>query len=40
LAPASVAGHVIQLNSGTYFYACSRNNNFSNRSQKGRIRVL
>ena len=24
---------------GTYYYMCSRNNNFSNRSQKGKIRV-
>ena len=25
--------------SGTYFYMCTRNNNFSNRSQKGKIIV-
>ena len=25
--------------SGTYFYMCTRNNNFSNRSQKGKIVV-
>jgi len=24
---------------GTYNYMCTRNNNFSNRSQKGRLRV-
>lgn len=30
---------LIQLNKGTYFYMCTRNNNFSNRSQKGRITV-
>ena len=30
---------LIQLKKGTYFFMCTRNNNFSNRSQKGRITV-
>ena len=30
---------LIQLRKGTYFFMCTRNNNFSNRSQKGRITV-
>ena len=38
-APASYAGMVLQFNKGEYFYACTRNNNFSNRSQKGRLNV-
>ncbi|EDO37140.1 predicted protein [Nematostella vectensis] len=38
-APASYAGMVLQLGKGDYYYACSRNNNFSNRSQKGRLYV-
>ena len=25
---------------GTYYYMCSRNNNFSNRSQKGKLIIL
>jgi cephalosporin-C deacetylase-like acetyl esterase len=37
--PASYAGMVLQIKDGTYYYACSRNNNFSNRSQKGRLYV-
>ena len=41
-SPASVPGALIRFtNSGAlYFYVSSRNNNFSNRSQKGSIRVL
>lgn len=31
LGPRTITG------TGTYHYMCSRNNNFSNRSQKGRI---
>jgi len=41
-APASLAGGLlININkAGTYYYMCSRNNNFSNRSQKGVIHVV
>ena len=38
-APASYGGALIQFASGEYFYMCSRNNNFTNRSQKGRLSV-
>ena len=38
-APASFAGVVLKIQKGEYHYMCSRNNNFSNRSQKGSIRV-
>ena len=38
-APASFEGAVIQLSKGVYYYICSRNNNFTNRSQKGMITV-
>ncbi|XP_071806105.1 protein DD3-3-like [Asterias amurensis] len=38
-APASYGGALIQFPSGEYFYICTRNNNFSNRSQKGRLVV-
>ena len=39
-APASFGGVVLQIkNSGTYHYVCTRNNNFSNRSQKGTLIV-
>ena len=38
-APASFEGAVMRLKSGTYHYICSRNNNFTNRSQKGVIVV-
>lgn len=38
-APASYPGLVLQLSKGEYHYICSRNNNFSNRSQKGMITV-
>eukprot|EP00128_Syssomonas_multiformis_P015731 Colp12_sorted_trinity150504_noHs@12449 len=36
----SFTAPLIQLNAGTYYYMCSRNNNFSNRSQKGMITVV
>lgn len=36
-APASYEGVVVKLAPGTYHYMCTRNNNFSNRSQKGVI---
>lgn len=41
-APASVPGAVIRfkVSNKNYSYMCSRNNNFSNRSQKGLIYVL
>lgn len=32
-------GTVLRLKRGTYHYICSRNNNFTNRSQKGMITV-
>ena len=38
-APASFPGMVLRLKAGEYHYMCSRNNNFSNRSQKGTIIV-
>ena len=39
-APASFEGALIRFrNQGTYHYMCSRNNNFTNRSQKGQITV-
>jgi hypothetical protein len=38
-APASFEGAVLQIQGGTYYYICSRNNNFTNRSQKGRLMV-
>ncbi|KAL5260333.1 hypothetical protein ACHWQZ_G010454 [Mnemiopsis leidyi] len=39
-ANASYRGHVLQVKEvGTYFYMCTRNNNFTNRSQKGSIVV-
>lgn len=37
--PASFPGIVLQLKPGTYNYTCSRNNNFTNRSQKATIVV-
>ena len=38
-APASFEGALLRLRRGTYYYICSRNNNFTNRSQKGVIIV-
>jgi hypothetical protein len=38
-APASYGGALVQLAQGEYFYMGSRNNNFSNRSQKGRLMI-
>ncbi|CAK8683460.1 unnamed protein product [Clavelina lepadiformis] len=38
-ANASYGGIVFKLKEGVYHYMCSRNNNFSNRSQKGQITV-
>ena len=34
-APASYIGAALQFKPGTYYYMCTRNNNFTNRSQKG-----
>ena len=39
-APASFEGAVLMFsNKGVYYYMCSRNNNFTNRSQKGQLTV-
>jgi len=39
-ANASYRGHVLRVKgAGKYFYLCTRNNNFTNRSQKGSITV-
>ena len=38
-APASFEGALLRFKSGVYYYICSRNNNFTNRSQKGVIMV-
>lgn len=38
-APASFEGAVLKFNAGRYRYMSTRNNNFSNRSQKGSIIV-
>lgn len=34
-APASYPGALLKFRQGTYYYMCTRNNNFTNRSQKG-----
>ena len=41
-APASVSGALVKFNKSNrvYYFMCSRNNNFSNRSQKGAIHVV
>ena len=39
-APASYEGAMMRFTAGTYNYICSRNNNFTNRSQKGKITVV
>ena len=38
-APASFPGLLVQMRPGDYQYMCTRNNNFSNRSEKGTISV-
>ena len=38
-APASYGGMLLEFARGMYHYVCSRNNNFTNRSQKGTIQV-
>ena len=39
IAPASYPGVLLRFAPGTYYYMCTRNSNFTNRSQKGRIHV-
>lgn len=36
----SFPGVVLKLKKGIYYYMCTRNNNFTNRNQKGQITVL
>ena len=38
-APASYRGMLLRFAPGEYYYLCTRNNNFSNRDQKGRLGV-
>lgn len=38
-APASYEGALLRIKTGNYYYMCTRNNNFSNRSQKGTLIV-
>ena len=38
-APASYRGMLLKFKPGNYYYMCTRNNNFSNRNQKGRLTV-
>ena len=38
-APASYHGMLLRFAPGEYYYMCTRNNNFSNRNQKGRLVV-
>ena len=38
-ASPSFTGAVMKFKTGTYHYICSRNNNFTNRSQKGMLTV-
>ncbi|XP_033116542.1 protein DD3-3-like [Anneissia japonica] len=38
-APASYKGALLQIPAGEYHYMCTRNNNFTNRSQKGMLIV-
>ena len=38
--PPSYPGLLLQFKKGAYYYMCSRNNSFTNRSQKGRLRVV
>ena len=39
-APASFLGNIMKFNPGKYLYMSTRNNNFSNRAQKGDILVV
>ena len=38
-APASFPGVLLKVKAGHYYYICTRNNNFTNRSQKGHLNV-
>ncbi len=38
-APASYRGMLLKFAPSCYYYMCTRNNNFSNRNQKGRLLV-
>ena len=38
--PPSCSLPLLQMKKGTYFFMCTRNNNFSNRAQKGRMTVV
>ena len=38
-APASYRGMLLRFKAGEYYYMCTRNNNFTNRNQKGRLTV-
>ena len=38
-ASPSFTGAIMKFKAGTYHYVCSRNNNFTNRSQKGMLTV-
>ena len=38
-APASYRGMLLKFKPGDYYYMCTRNNNFTNRNQKGRLEV-
>ncbi|CAF0836325.1 unnamed protein product [Adineta steineri] len=40
VASASFEGALLQINAGTYYMMCTRNNNFSNRAQKGTLIVI
>ena len=39
-APASFGGILLEFAKGVYHYICTRNNNFTNRSQKGTLEVV
>merc|ERR1712130_547824 len=39
-APASFHGNIVKFNRGQYYFISTRNNNFSNRAQKGRFTVI
>jgi hypothetical protein len=38
-APASFHGNIVKFQTGQYYYMCTRNNNFSNRAQKGNLLI-
>ena len=39
-APASFHGNIMKFPAGQYYYMCTRNNNFSNRAQKGNLKIV